>query len=286
MKINDIIIKNTQLDEAEFNPNRRGFLKKAGAVAASAAMSKGLAGSAMKAVAPAAENLLSYSSPELSKILELLRSEIPSEEIKDIAMKCARGEDTSDFNWGDEGYNLGPIGSNRQMSEDAAKALLRMIDKSEKNKNYDWVDDIVQEVEPKYHEAWQDDLLKHERGELKPDDEWYELLDTAEMDIYPEDDYEPSVANTAQSASAPMRASSLASAVSQSGKKTAQNTVINQPAKDMGKIEPTTAPMALAAPTMKTGMQIPKQKSNAYAYQKDKEDDKELERLREMIRQV
>jgi hypothetical protein len=286
MKINDIIIKNTQLDEAEFNPNRRGFLKKAGAVAASAAMPKGLAGSAMKAVAPAAENLLSYSSPELSKILELLRSEIPSEEIKDIAMKCARGEDTSDFNWGDEGYNLGPIGSNRQMSEDAAKALLRMIDKSEKNKNYDWVDDIVQEVEPKYHEAWQDDLLKHERGELKPDDEWYELLDTAEMDIYPEDDYEPSVANTAQSASAPMRASSLASAVSQAGKKTAQNTVINQPAKDMGKIEPTTAPMALAAPTMKTGMQIPKQKSNAYAYQKDKEDDKELERLREMIRQV
>ena len=286
MKINDIIIKNTQLDEAEFNPNRRGFLKKAGAVAASAAMPKGLAGSAMKAVAPAAENLLSYSSPELSKILELLRSEIPSEEIKDIAMKCARGEDTSDFNWGDEGYNLGPIGSNRQMSEDAAKALLRMIDKAEKNKNYDWVDDIVQEVEPKYHEAWQDDLLKHENGELKPDDEWYELLDTAEMDIYPEDDYEPSVANTAQSASAPMRASSLASAVSQAGKKTAQNTVINQPTKDMGKIEPTTEPMALAAPTMKTGMQIPKQKSNAYAYQKDKEDDKELERLREMIRQV
>ena len=283
MKINDIIIKNTQLDEAEFNPNRRGFLKKAGAVAASAAMPKGLAGSAMKAVAPAAENLLSYSSPELSKILELLRSEIPSEEIKDIAMKCARGEDTSDFNWGDEGYNLGPIGSNRQMSEDAAKALLRMIDKAEKNKNYDWVDDIVQEVEPKYHEAWQDDLLKHENGELKPDDEWYELLDTAEMDIYPPDEDSSSVA---QSASVPMRASSLASAVGKTVQKPSQNTVINQPAKDMGKIEPTTAPMALPAPTMKTGMQIPKQKSNAYAYQKDKEDDKELERLREMIRQV
>jgi hypothetical protein len=45
---------NPNVNEADFNPGRRGFLKKAGAVAATAAMPTGLAGAAAKAVAPAA----------------------------------------------------------------------------------------------------------------------------------------------------------------------------------------------------------------------------------------
>ena len=69
------------------------------------------------------------------------------------------------------------------------------------------------------------------------------------------------------------------------GKATA-NTILNQPSKDMGKIEPTTSPIALPAPTMKTGMQIPKQKSKASVSHKDDENDKELERLKEMIGRV
>jgi hypothetical protein len=103
------------------------------------------------------------------------------------------------------------------------------------------------------------------------------------MDIYPPDEDESSIA---QSVSAPMRASSLASAVGKVGNKTAQNSVIHQPAKDMGKIQPTVAPAALPAPTMKTGMQIPKQKSQVPVSQKDADDDKEFEKLSESVRKI
>ncbi len=373
MKIQDIVIENTQLDEAEFNPSRRGFLKKAGAVAASAAMPKGLAGAAMKAVAPTAaavapavaEDFLFYSSPELSKILELLRSDIPTEKIKDIAMKCANEEDTSDFNWGDEGYNLGPIGSNRQMSSGAAELLLRLIDNAEKNKNYDWVNDIVDEVEPAYVEAWEDDLSRYENGEMEDDDEWYELLDTAEMDIFPPDEeaeeeerrtlardndedendedddeneeeekrrilardkksdenYKKATAHWPEQA----RALGVRPFTPEEIKKNEENYKISkaqwkarhdehlawekaQLARTVGaKIGQTAKqyidknvndvkshvddfynkPAALPAPTVNTGMKIPKQKSKVSVTQKDDgEDDKELERLKEMIRRV
>ena len=53
------------------------------------------------------------------------------------------------------------------------------------------------------------------------------------------------------------------------GKATA-NTVLNQPARDMGRIEPTMSPIALPAPSVSPGMQIPKQKSRVAAKQ-DKE---------------
>ena len=53
------------------------------------------------------------------------------------------------------------------------------------------------------------------------------------------------------------------------GKATA-TTVLNQPARDMGRIEPTMSPIALPAPSVSPGMQIPKQKSRVAAKQ-DKE---------------
>ena len=49
---NESVNPDAALDEADFNPGRRGFLKKAGAAAATAAMPKGLAGAAVKAVSP------------------------------------------------------------------------------------------------------------------------------------------------------------------------------------------------------------------------------------------
>ena len=53
------------------------------------------------------------------------------------------------------------------------------------------------------------------------------------------------------------------------GKATA-TTILNQPTRDMGRIEPTMSPIALPAPTASTGMQIPKQKARVAAKQ-DKE---------------
>ena len=53
------------------------------------------------------------------------------------------------------------------------------------------------------------------------------------------------------------------------------DTILNQPARDMGRIEPTTAPAALPAPTTSPGMQIPKQKLKV-----PNEQDKELALIR------
>jgi hypothetical protein len=87
---------------------------------------------------------------------------------------------------------------------------------------------------------------------------------------------------TKSAASTPGGISSLARAagvqigrtMSNIGRGTA-DTVLNQPARDMGRIEPTTAPAALPAPTTSPGMQIPKQKLKV-----PNEQDKELALIR------
>lgn len=87
---------------------------------------------------------------------------------------------------------------------------------------------------------------------------------------------------TKSAASTPGGISSLARAagvqigrtMSNIGRGTA-DTVLNQPARDMGRIEPTTAPGALPAPTTSPGMQIPKQKLKV-----PNEQDKELALIR------
>jgi len=89
-------------------------------------------------------------------------------------------------------------------------------------------------------------------------------LDSSEADL--------EKVTTKSAASTPGGISSFARAVgaqigrsmSHVGKATA-DTILNQPARDMGRIEPTTAPAALPAPAASTGMQIPKQKSRVAA---------------------
>jgi hypothetical protein len=99
-------------------------------------------------------------------------------------------------------------------------------------------------------------------------------LDSSEADL--------EKVTTKSAASTPGDISSLARAagvqigrtMSNIGRGTA-DTILNQPARDMGRIEPTTAPAALPAPAVSPGMQIPKQKLKV-----PDEQDKELALIR------
>jgi hypothetical protein len=281
-----------KVDEAEFNPSRRGFLKKAGAVAASAAIPKGLAGAAMKAATPAAAVMSKASSiasddvfAGLAKIdfddmLALLDSAEAKNMIKgadpydlDIIRDIAK--DASENEWGNSWF----------MNGNSAQSLVNMIDKCKEWQKSTKIsdDDIIKNIKH----------IVQDRFEKAPgkEDGRFRSANTTKNPEFSADDLEKVTIKPKASASTGI--SSLARAAgAQIGRtmknvgKATTNTILNQPAKDMGKIEPTKSPIALPAPTMKRGMQIPKQKSKVFAHQKDDEDDKELERLKEMLRRT
>jgi hypothetical protein len=244
-----------ELDEAEFNPGRRGFLKKAGAAATAAAMPRGLAGAAMKAAAPAAASATSIlSAPfagltaiDLDDIINLLDSTeeknmIPGEDPYELDTIIQVAQDAGRNSWGNSWFVNG----------NAAKALLNAIELAKKNNmsNNEIIDGLKASI---------DNLFQAEMELLKPEDK--RKLQSQSLRSFPV--AEPT-------ASTPSGISSLARAAGAQMGKTMKNvgkdvagTVLNQPAKDMGKIEPSAQPEALPEPT-KPEFEIPstvKQKS-------------------------
>jgi hypothetical protein len=281
-----------KVDEAEFNPNRRGFLKKAGAVAASAAMPKGLAGAAMKTVTPAAAvmskavsiapdvfaGLSKLDFDDMLGLLEMAEIEHVDRNRNepyrlDIIRKIAN--DAAKNEWGNAWF----------MNGNSAQSLINIIDKCKEWQKSTKIsdDDIIKNIKH----------IVQDRFEKAPGEEdgRFRSANTTKNPEHTAADLEKATTKSTSDTSTGM--SSLARAAGAQigntmknvGKATA-NTILNQPAKDMGKIEPTTSPIALPAPTMKHGMQIPKQKSKVSAHQKDDENDKELERLKEMLRRA
>ena len=245
------------LKEADFNPGRRGFLKKAGAAAATAAMPKGIAGAAMKAAAPAAASATStLSAPfagltaiDLDDIINLLMSQEsknPSyvnnaaydpydlDTIKKIAA------DASLNSWGNSWF----------MNGNAAQALLEAIDLCEKKgmDEEDIIDHIFIVTKKQYMQ---------ELKQLSPE----EVAKVKSQSLNPNNKSEPAASpTTGISSLARAAGTQIGRTMKNVGKATA-DTILNQPARDMGRIEPTAAPAALPAPSVSPGMQIPKQKS-------------------------
>jgi hypothetical protein len=248
------------LAEVDFNPGRRGFLKKAGAVAATAAMPTGMAGAAAKAVAPAASWASTLSAPlagltaiDLDDIINLLMSQEsknPSyvnnaaydpydlDTIKKIA------EDASLNSWGNSWF----------MNGNAAQALLEAIDMCEKKGMDD--EDIIDHIFIVTKKQYMQELKQ-----LSPE----EVAKVKSQSLNPDNKSEPAASpTTGISSLARAAGTQIGRTMKNIGKATA-NTVLNQPARDMGRIEPTTAPAALPAPSVSPGMQIPKQKSRVAA---------------------
>ena len=338
---------NRELDEVKFDPSRRGFLKKAGAVAASAAMPKGLAGAAMKAVTPSATSIISVpfaglSAIDLDDIINLLDSAEaknmrPGHDPYDLDIMKSIAQDAARESWGNAWF----------MNGNSAKSFIDAVELGRKNGMSDV--DIIDILKSTATNLYADEL-----EQLKPEDKREvqsrslrnpnipknsELASSdADLEKVSSDWAKHSLNPLNKTSDTPSRLSSLARAagaqigrtMSNVGKATA-NTILNQPAKDMGKIEPTMSPIALPAPTksgfkippifkssvrqaakqyvdknvddvkshvsnfynnsdesptstVNPGMQIPKQKSKVSVSKKDDEDDKELERLKEMIR--
>lgn len=281
---------NREIDEVKFDPSRRGFLKKAGAVAASAAMPKGLAASAMKAVTPAAavmSKAVSTASDDvfagLAKIdfddmLALLDSAEAKNMIKgadpydlDIIRDIAK--DAAENEWGNSWFING----------NSAQSLVNMIDKCKEWQKQTKIsdDDIIKNirhiVQDRFEKApgEEDGRFRSANNTKNPE---FSADDLEKVTIKPK-----ASASTGMSSLARAAGAQIGRTMKNVGKATA-NTILNQPAKDMGKIKPTMSPIALPAPTVNPGMQIPKQKSKVSVSKKDDEDDKELERLKEMIR--
>jgi hypothetical protein len=248
------------LTEADFDPGRRGFLKKAGAVAATAAMPTGLAGAAAKAIAPAASWASTLSAPlagltavDLDDIINLLMSSKPESMISgkdpyDLDIMKSIAQDAARESWG-----------NPWMKGNAAKAFLDAVELGKK-KGMDG-EDIIQDLFIVTKKQYMQELKK-----LSPE----EVAKVKSQSLNPDNKSEPAASpTTGMSGLARAAGAQIGRTATKLGKATA-TTVLNQPARDMGRIEPTTAPTALPAPTASTGMQIPKQKSRVAANQ-DKE---------------
>ena len=272
MKIKDIIVENSQLDEIEFNPSRRGFLKKAGAVAASAAIPKGLAGAAMKAVTPSATSIISVpfaglSAVDLDDIINLLDSAEaknmrPGHDPYDLDIMKSIAQDAARESWGNAWF----------MNGNSAKSFIDAVELGRKNGMSDV--DIIDILKSTATNLYSDEL-----EQLKPEDKRKiqsqslrnpnipknsELASSeADLEKVSSDWAKHSLNPLNKTSDTPSRMSSLARAAGAQigrtmknvGKATA-NTILNQPAKDMGKIEPTMSPIALPAPT-KSGFKIP-----------------------------
>jgi hypothetical protein len=242
------------LAEVDFNPGRRGFLKKAGAVAATAAMPAGLAGAAAKAMAPAASWASTLSAPlagltaiDLDDIINLLMTSNQDDDvhgpydldtIKKIAVDAARES------WGNAWF----------MNGNAAKALLDTIELGKKKGMDD--EDIIQDIFIVTKKQYMQELKQ-----LSPE----EVAKVKSQSLNPDNKSEPAASpTTGMSGLARAAGAQIGRTMKNVGKATA-TTVLNQPARDMGRIEPTAAPAALPAPSVSPGMQIPKQKSRVAA---------------------
>lgn len=234
-----------EIDEADFNPGRRGFLKKAGAVAATAAMPTGLAGAAAKAIAPAASWASTLSAPlagltavDLDNIINLLMSSKPESMISgkdpyDLDIMKSIAQDAARESWG-----------NPWMEGNAAKAFLDAVELGRK-KGMDG-EDIIQDLFIVTKKQYMQELKK-----LSPE----EVAKVKSQSLNPDNKSEPA-ASTPSGMSGLARAAGaqIGRTMKNVGKATA-TTVLNQPAKSA----------ALPAPSVSPGMQIPKQKSRAAA---------------------
>jgi hypothetical protein len=238
------------VDEADFNPARRGFLKKAGAVAATAAMPTGLAGAAAKAMAPAASWASTLSAPlagltavDLDNIINLLMSSKPESMISgkdpyDLDIMKSIAQDAARESWG-----------NPWMEGNAAKAFLDAVELGRK-KGMDG-EDIIQDLFIVTKKQYMQELKK-----LSPE----EVAKVKSQSLNPDNKSKPAASpTTGMSGLARAAGAQIGRTMKNIGRDTA-NTVLNQPAKSA----------ALPAPTASTGMQIPKQKSRVAANQ-DKE---------------
>lgn len=233
------------VDEADFNPGRRGFLKKAGAVAATAAMPTGLAGAAAKAIAPAASWASTLSAPlagltavDLDNIINLLMSSKPESMISgkdpyDLDIMKSIAQDAARESWG-----------NPWMEGNAAKAFLDAVELGRK-KGMDG-EDIIQDLFIVTKKQYMQELKK-----LSPE----EVAKVKSQSLNPDNKSKPA-ASTPSGMSGLARAAGaqIGRTMKNVGKATA-TTVLNQPAKSA----------ALPAPSVSPGMQIPKQKSRAAA---------------------
>jgi hypothetical protein len=272
------------LAEVDFNPGRRGFLKKAGAVAATAAMPKGLAGAAVNAISPAASWESTLSAPltgltaiDLDDIINLLMSSKPESMISgkepyDLDIMKSIAQDAARESWG-----------NPWMQGKAAQAFLDAVELGKKKHADD--EDIIQDIFIVAKKQYMKELQQLSPEEVakvqaqsrnNPNLPKNSELASSEADLekVSSDWAKHSLNPLNKTSDTPSGISSFARAagaqlgrtMSNVGKATAK-TVLNQPARDMGRIEPTTAPAALPAPTASTGMQIPKQKSRVAAKQ-------------------
>ena len=239
------------LAEVDFNPDRRGFLKKAGAVAATAAMPTGIAGAAAKAVAPAASWASTLSAPlagltavDLDDIINLLMSSKPESMISgkdpyDLDIMKSIAQDAARESWG-----------NAWMKGNAAQAFLDAVELGKK-KGMDG-EDIIQDLFIVTKKQYMQELKK-----LSPE----EVAKVKSQSLNPDNKSEPAASpTTGMSGLARAAGAQLGRTMKNVGKATA-NTVLNQPAKSA----------ALPAPSVSPSMQIPKQKSRVSA-----EQDKEL----------
>ena len=352
-----------ELNEAEFNPSRRKFLKKAGAVAASSAMPKGLAGAAIDAVTPAAApaipSVVSITDKDLHGILQNVYewTEMP-EEIAEEIMNGGGQHLTSDqaaylkqtyddfgFSYEDMVANIGEGGDEllERMSEEYLERIgqdpgyRREVDddrehdmdadyfyddgtwagNSEWDEGNNWDNEIDWDAEEDEYDPFEDheviDQLQKSYhltpAEAKRTFEyglrhfrprrgvWSSFLYGSEdvmgwtekygYDTRPPDSAIPGGPDKPSSAVGKI-ARRIGSVVGQAAKKYVDKNVddVKSHVKDFYN-KPTSTPPALPAPTKDTdvGMQIPKQKSKVSAKQDDN-DDKELERLKEMINRV
>ena len=257
-----------ELDEAEFNPGRRSFLKKAGAAATAAAMPGGLTGAAIKAVTPTVSALASpfagLTALDLDDIRHVLKQyhglhagsdyeAFTIDEISDLAKDAIRWSNVWFYN------------------KNSAQALLDAFELGKKNGMME--DEILDELK-----ATVGELYKAEMEKLPP-------KDAAKVRSQSLDN--PTVSKQPAQQSAPIGTTGLARAIGNTVQKIGRgtaNTILNQPVKDMGKIEPSTKPAALPAPT-KPEFEIPTNLKQKTKVAVDR-DDKELDRLKEMVKRV
>lgn len=240
--------------EANFNPSRRGFLKKAGAAAVATAMPRGLAGAAMKAVAPAVTGVLADK-----ELHNLAVSSLGGMSGKDLARAVLKG-------------------GGGEVSANQAAYMKKLAD--------EWGLDLTdptdqEEFELSMSDRVHDDYLERVAdasgsrmagSDYGIDDDYFDKdgkwrgnvsWDADDEGGDSSDNYVPGSTNAAGLARSSTNAAGLARKFGD---------WVN--GDDTGPMDqlPTKTNAALPAPTTNPGMQIPKQKSKAYAQQKDDEE--------------
>ena len=235
---NESVKPDPTLDEADFNPGRRGFLKKAGAAATAAAMPKGLAGAAMKAVAPAASALSAplagLTAIDLDDIINLLMPSNQDDDVHgpydlDTIKKIA--EDAARNIWVNGLFVNG----------NAAQALLDTIALGKKKHSDD--EDIIQDIFIVAKKQYMQELKQ-----LSPE----EVAKVKSQSLSPAAKSEPEISPTTGTSSLARAAGTQIGRTMKNVGKATADTILNQP---------TAAPAALPAPSVSPGMQIPKQKT-------------------------